>query len=84
MSNIDLVAKYVGENDLCNIPVDTQIQIGRRVNGVRLSLLLLLITVEVSVWEYPGEPGGRNDARRGQTFELLADVRHLLVYSLLF
>ena len=26
---------------------------------------------------------GRDDARRGQTFELFANIRHLLVYPLL-
>jgi hypothetical protein len=32
----------------------------------------------------PCEPGGRDGVRSGQTFELLADIRHLLVYPLLF
>lgn len=82
MSHIDLVPQYVCEDDLCNIPGDAEIQIGGGMDG--------------DVPELTSSSDNRQGFRlgivspedamvpRGQTFELLADIRHLLVYPLLF
>ena len=84
MSNIDLVAQYVREDDLRDIPRDTQIQIGRGLDYDAPELTSSSGNRQGFRLEIPCEPGRRDCARRGQTFELLADIRHLLVYPLLF
>lgn len=84
MSNIDLVAQYIREDDLRNIPGKAQIQIGRGMDGDGPELTSSSDNRQGFRLRMPCERGRCDCARRGQTFELLADIRHLLVYPLLF
>jgi len=82
MPHIDFVTEDIGEDNLCNI--SERERFSNKPHSRQEDALLFLISVQIAIYNAQFPLKDIKPTSIARTFEFLSDIRHLLVYPLLF